>query len=140
MLNAYVLDTSALFAYTELGSGVDTVGNILESARKGKNNAFISFITLMEIYYITWQERGEDVAKEAITLVKSLPVQCVESNERLTLSTGRLKADYKLSLADAIIAATAIEKSAILVHKDPELQSVSGLVKTLLLPFKTAKK
>lgn len=37
---------------------------------------------------------------------------------------------------DSIIAATAIEKEAVLVHKDPELKAISNYVKTLELPFK----
>ena len=46
----------------------------------------------MELYYVTWQEKGEDAAKELIILDKSLPVHRVDPNERITLSAGRLKA------------------------------------------------
>jgi len=53
----------------------------------------------------------------------------------LILSAGRIKANHKLSVADAIIAATALEKSAGLVHKDLELKPVSQYVTTLELPF-----
>lgn len=129
----YVLDTSALFVYIQEESGCRTVGNILDSAAKEKCNIFVSFISLMEIYYITWQEKGEDIAKELVILVKSLPIEIVESNERLILSAGRIKASHRLSVADAIVVATAIDKSGILVHKDPELDAVSQYVKTLRL-------
>ena len=129
----YVLDTSALFVYIQEESGSRTVENIFDSAAKEKCNIFVSFISLMEIYYITWQEKGEDIAKELVILVKSLPIEIVESNERLILSAGRIKASHRLSVADAIVAATAIDKSGILVHKDPELDAVSRYVKTLRL-------
>ena len=130
----YVLDTSAIFVYLESEDGADEVEKILTFARKNKCKVFISFISLMEVYYIVWQRKGEDVAKEAIVLIKSLPIEIVESKERLILSAGRIKANHKLSVADAIVAATAIEKSASLVHKDSELEPVSQYVKTLKLP------
>lgn len=90
----------------------------------------------MELYYVTWQAKSEDAAKELIILVKSLPVHRVDSNERITLSAGRIKANHSLSVADAFIAATAIDKGAALVHKDPELKVISKYTETLELPYK----
>ncbi len=135
----YVLDTSALFSFTENEEGCEVVEKILKTGKKGGCQIFLSFISLTEIHYITWQEKSEDIAKELILLVKSLPLQIVNSNERIALSAGRIKANHRLSLADSIIAATAIEKNAIFVHKDPELKAISNYVKTLELPFKEKK-
>jgi len=39
-------------------------------------------------------------------------------------------------LADAIIAAFAIRKDAILMHKDPEFDALTGLLKMEALPYK----
>ncbi|MDP3112878.1 MAG: type II toxin-antitoxin system VapC family toxin [Thermodesulfovibrionales bacterium] len=136
MAKNYVLDTSALFALTKGEDGSDTVENILNSARKGKDTVYLSFITFMELYYVTWHEKGEDAAKELIILAKALPVHRVDPNERITLSAGRLKANHRLSVADAFIAATAIDKGAILVHKDPELEVISKYTETIELPYK----
>lgn len=135
MDKSYVFDTSAIFAYIEDERGGDIVENILKLAKRGKARVYISFISLMELYYVTWQRKGEDIAKETIVLIKSLPLEVIESSERLILSAGRIKANHKLSVADAIIAATALEKSAGLVHKDLELKPVSQYVTTLELPF-----
>lgn len=132
----FLLDTSALFVYTGMENGFETVAHTLNLAKNGKCTVFISFITLTEIYYICWKEKGEDAAKELVVLVKALPVEIVKSSERIALSAGRLKANHKLSLADAIIAATAIDKSAILIHKDPELECISGYTETIKLPYK----
>ena len=131
----YVLDTSAIFAYIESEEDIDAVEKILTLARKDKCRIFMSFISLMELYYVTWHRKGEDIAREIVVLIKSLPIEIVESTERLILSAGRIKANHKLSVADAIVTATAIEKSATLVHKDSELESVSRYVTTLKLPF-----
>jgi len=136
---SYVLDTSAIFTLTKAEDGSDIVEDILSMAKKGKYSVYLSFISFMELYYVAWQEKNESAAKELVILVKSLPVQRIESNERITLSAGRIKANNKLSVADAFIAATAIDKGAVLVHKDPELEIVSNYVETLELPYKRRK-
>jgi predicted nucleic acid-binding protein len=134
----YAFDTSAIFCYIEGEKGCDKVEHILTLAKKGKCYIYISFISLLEIYYISWQEKGEDIAKELVVMVKALPLQIVESNERLILSAGRIKARHRSSVADAIVAATAIEKSAVLVHKDPELEIAAQYGgKTLSLPYRS---
>ena len=134
MNKVFVLDTSAIFTYLESEPGADAVEKILVQAKGKRCEVFVSFITLMEVYYISWQKKGEDTAKELVVFLKSLPINIVESSERLILSAGRLKANHKLSVADAIIASVAIDKSATLVHKDPELDIVSRYTSTLKLP------
>jgi len=47
-----------------------------------------------------------------------------------------LKAAYRLSFADAWIAATAIFYDATLVHKDPEFEQLEDKLKALKLPYK----
>jgi len=139
MAKSYVLDTSAIFTFTKSEDGSDIVEDILVSAAKGRSYVYLSFISLMELYYVTWQAKSERAARELIILVKSLPVQRVDPNERIILSAGRIKALHRLSVADAFIAATAIEKSSILVHKDPELQVVSAYAEMLELQYKRKK-
>jgi predicted nucleic acid-binding protein len=48
-----------------------------------------------------------------------------------------MKAFHRLSFADALAAAAAKLRGATLVHKDPELDSLSGEVALLSLLFKT---
>lgn len=139
MPKRYVLDTSAIFTLTKGEDGSDAVENILTLAEKGKCTGYLSFASFMEIYYITWMSKGESAAKELLILVRSLPLQRVDSTERITLSAGRIKALHRLSVADAFIAATAIDKNAVLVHKDPELKVMSKLIETLELPHKKSR-
>ncbi len=136
MAKIYVLDTSAIFTLTKAEDGSEVVEDILNLAKRGKNTVYLSFATFMELYYVTWQEKSEEAAKELIILAKALPVHMVDSNERITLSAGRIKANHRLSVADAFIAATAIDKNAVLVHKDPELEVISKYTETLELPYK----
>lgn len=139
MSEIYVLDTSAIFALTKGEDGSDAVEKILTLAGKGECTVYLSFASFMEIYYIAWMAKGESAARELLILVKSLPMHRVDSNERLALSAGRIKALHRLSVADAFVAATAIDKNAVLVHKDPELKVISQYTKILELPFKKSK-
>ena len=139
MTKGYVLDTSAILTFAKGEAGCDTVEDILLGAGKGKHHTYISFITLMELYYVTWQAQSEAAAKEMVILVKALPVQKIDSNERISLAAGRIKANYRLSVADAFIAATAMDKGATLVHKDPELVPLSEHIDILQLPFKPGR-
>ncbi len=90
----------------------------------------------MELYYVALQEKGEDEATKLIALVKSWPVTWIYPDERTLLQAGKIKAAYRLSVADALIAAVAKLRQATLVHKDPELAALATEVALLTLPFK----
>ncbi len=60
-----------------------------------------------------------------------------ELDEPTVLQADRFKADYKVSLADAWIAAVARPRDAVLVHKDPELEALEGLVQMKALPYES---
>jgi len=90
----------------------------------------------MEVCYITLQERDEREAQERLRLMKALPILRVDSAEALDVVAGYLKAKYRISVADAWIAALAKDRNAILVHKDPEFEQVEKEVKVLKLPYK----
>ena len=133
----YVLDTSAWFTFIEDETGTDIVQGLLEQAGKGEIAILVSFMSFMEVYYITLQERDEHEAQVRLELIGNLPGLRVESTPALSLLAGELKARYRLSAADAWIAALAQERQAILVHKDPEFEQIETLVQMLKLPYKT---
>ena len=93
----------------------------------------------LEVMYITQQERGVAKAERRYALLKALPVTHLwELEEALLLTAARLKATYRLSLADTIIAACAIRERAILLHKDPQYDALAGQVQLEALPYKSA--
>jgi predicted nucleic acid-binding protein len=135
----FVLDTSALFAFYQDEDGADRVENILRSCRRKTNRGIISFITIAELYYVTMKEEGESAAKEIVGYTKALPLEIVESDERITLTAGSIKAYSRLSLGDSFIAATALMAKGTLVHKDPEMEQVQAIVSVESLPYKKRK-
>ncbi len=134
--NIFVLDTSAILTFIEVEEGTEEIEGLLIKAEKGEINIFVVFISLLEVFYITMQEKGEDEALRRVKLIQSLPVQVVESNEAFTLKAGSLKATNRMSLADAYIASVALELSGTLVHKDPEFENLKPPVEETRLPYK----
>lgn len=133
--SSWVLDTSALFALKEEEEGAGTVEKILRmGGRSGR--VFISFMTLMEFYYLILRTHKREHADKSLLMLKQLPLRVVESDETLTLSAAHIKASTRLSVADAWIAATALSLGAILVHKDPEYEPLKNKIQQQILPYK----
>jgi len=132
----YVLDSSAWLALIEDEEGADFVQQILEKAKSGEVDILVSFMSFMEVTYITLQERDLGEADERVNLMAALPITRVESNSSLGILAAKLKAKYRISVADAWIAALAKERNATLVHKDPEFEQIEGVIQALKLPYK----
>lgn len=129
----YVLDTSALLTLMEEEAGAERVETIL---RRGP--VMIPFPVLLEIYYISLQERSEAVADQRYALICNLPRVdiCWKMDDPTLLTAARFKARCHVSFADALIAAFAAQNHAILVHKDPEFDALQGQVLQEPLPYK----
>lgn len=98
----YLLDTSALLALRDNEPGADRVNDLLQAAATGDAGCL------------------------------ALPIEWVHESAALLQQAGAIKACHPLSLADAWIAAAALETDAILVHKDPEFEGLPGLLEERL--------
>ena len=119
-----VLDTSALLALRGNERGSDHVADILNAARKGRGRVLLSFMTRMELLYTIERAEGEAAARDALRLVDSFPVEWVTCEPEILQAAATLKARGGLSVADSWIAATAVARNAVLVHRDPEFASL----------------
>ena len=81
----------------------------------------------MEGLHLVWKDEGERSGRLAYEQLQSLPIQWVDQTEPLLLESARIKASHPLSVADALIAATAILSRAMLLLKDPEFEANAGL-------------
>jgi predicted nucleic acid-binding protein len=57
-------------------------------------------------------------------------------DEPVLLTAARIKANFHVSLADAMIAAYTFQRKAMLVHKDPEFESLAEEIDLEALPYK----
>ena len=130
--DTYLLDTSAILALMEDELGADRVEQVLR-----QSDVIIPFPVLLETYYVSLQEQSEAVADERYALLRHLSVKEIWSvDEPTLLIAARLKARFRVSFADALIAAFALRSDAILVHKDPEFEVLTDHVRQELLPYK----
>jgi len=131
----YLLDTSALLTLRDDEAGAEEVAKILMQAEAETVKVFGCFMTLMEIFYRVWKDENEVEGKLAYAQCQSLPIEWIHESTELLEQAARLKANYRLSLADAWIAASAVLQEACLIHKDPEFNALD-LVKQRPLPYK----
>ena len=128
----YLFDTSAILTLLEDEEGAQRVETLLR-----REEVLFPVLALLETYYITLQGQTEDLADQRYALLKQLPKAILWNVDEPTLLTaGRFKAAHRLSLADALIAAFAVQHQAILVHKDPEMAALQGAVEMEILPYK----
>jgi len=123
----YVLDTSALLTLREDECGAERVHRIIDAARKRRASTYVSFMTRMELLYRIAANESEDAAAAALRLLDALPLQWVTCEPPILVEAARIKQQGGLSVAGAWIAATAVLRQAVLVHKDPELAALTEL-------------
>ena len=122
-MSRFCLDTSALLTLRDNEPGADRVAQLLEAPVR----CVACFMTRMEVLYRVWKDEGERAGRLAYEQLQALPIDWLEATEPLLLGAAELKASHRLSLADAWIAAAALQCGATLLHKDPELQPIAGL-------------
>jgi predicted nucleic acid-binding protein len=137
-MKRYLLDTSALLTLRDDEPGAQRVADLLTLASQRKAKCFGCFMSLMEVLYRVWKDENEQAAQQAYQQCLALPIEWLQSSESLLQQAAQLKATHRLSLADAWIAACAIEQDAILVHKDPEFTPLP--LEQELLPLKAKRK
>lgn len=133
----HVLDTSAILAHYLCEPGAEDVNAILA---EGPDAAGISLIVLVELRGRLAEvaadsqeaERAFKLYTETLTTV--LPFSRETADAAMEL---RAVTRPRLPLVDALIAASAKERGAILVHRDPHMATIpASLVNQHVLPPK----
>lgn len=127
MASRWLLDTSALLALRDDEPGADRVARLLQAAQNGESHCFVCFMSRMEVLYRVWKDEGERRARLADGQLQALPIQSVLASDGLLEQAAAFKAGHPLSVADAWIAAAALQEGAVLVHKDPEFRALAQL-------------
>ena len=115
----YVLDACAIIAFIHDEPGADRFENILNMANANEANVFIHKINLLEVYYDIFRYKGKQVADDVLAKIKQNQIEIISNiPDELFFEAGRLKATYKISLADSIATACASIYYAELVTAD----------------------
>ena len=115
----YVLDACAMIAVLSKESGADKVVKVYQKAVSGDVSLVMSKLNLLEVYYGLFREYGKEHANMFMDEVKRSPVVIRhEISDEVFAEAGRLKALYRMSLADAVALAEAFVSGAVLLTAD----------------------
>ena len=119
MSEVYVLDACALIALLAREAGAETVRTLLCNAYDGEAHISMHKLNLLEVYYEDYRVHGEMAANDMLGKIKKLPVSIIsEISDEIFAEAGRLKASYRISLADSIALAEASVSGASLMTAD----------------------
>ena len=125
MIKSYVLDACALIAFLRNESGADTVTRLLRDAESGNAMMYMNRLNLLKVYYDAYRTDGKQKADTEQNLIQKLPITIKnELNDDVFMEAGHMKANYRISLADAVAAAEASALNAILVTADREFDFI----------------
>lgn len=100
----------------------------------------LSIINLGELIYASERQRGIGDAKSRLADLRRLPITFCAVTEERVLAAAHIKAQHRVSYADAFAIALAQELHATIVTGDPEFQSVEKIVDILWLREPTPRK
>lgn len=119
MSDIFVLDACALIALFNDELGADKVVDIIQKAKNQECLVYVNKLNLLEIYYGVYRDDGKIKAEATLTMVLNLPLKVIDKLDKdVFREAGRLKAKYKISLADSIALAEAKVRKAQLVTAD----------------------
>ena len=128
MSDSLVLDSFALLALLRDEQGAGVVRDLLTRAAQGEIALLMSEINLGEVVYQTERKYGADEAAETLVAIEALTIRMVEVTRARVLAASHLKANHRISYADAFAAALAQEYGASVVTGDPEFRSLGEKV------------
>jgi predicted nucleic acid-binding protein len=133
---AYVLDSFALLAYLEGEAGMPRVRSVLGGAEARRYRVYLSLINLGEALYITERERGPIEARRALGAIDQLPLEIVDVSRSTVLAAAHIKAQFRISYADAFAVVAAQNHGGAVMTGDPEFRPLAdaGLVAVEWLP------
>ena len=119
MKQIYILDACALLALLSNEPGADIVANVYQKAVSGEITLAINKLNLLEVYYDLIRTYGKENADNFYKKFKQSPINIYhEISDEIFTEAGRLKASYKISLADSVALAQAIVSGGALLTAD----------------------
>ncbi len=108
MNGKFVLDACAIIAFLNDEEGTHKVEQLLWQCSRAPNTLFMHEINLLEIYYGVYRDESKELAEQTYIKVRNMPIKVVTGlRKNVFKEAGRLKAIYKISLADSIALAEA---------------------------------
>jgi predicted nucleic acid-binding protein len=118
----YVLDACAVLAFLDKEAGYDKVYEVFRQAETEKATLYMNIINVMEVYYKRIRKKGAEGMKIFTEFMQLAPIHIVSIPANIAdpifQEASRFKAQGGMSLADAILLATASCNNATVVTCD----------------------
>ena len=118
MSNLYVMDACAMIALLKNETGANVVADAYKNAKSGNAKIIMNRVNLLEVYYGFYHADGKEYAEKILSGITNSIISITEFDKVLFPIAGRLKASYKISLADSIALAQAIVVNGELLTTD----------------------
>src|SRR6188768_2196910 len=122
----FVLDSYSMLAFFRDEPGADAVEKLLNEAAEDKHELYITVVNVGEVYYMSCRKDSVAKANQVWEAMRKFPLHFIEIGMDLSLAAAKIKANYKLSYADAFAAALTIQKKATLITGDNEFEALKG--------------
>jgi len=122
----YVLDACALISLLSKETGYKNVEKIIEKSKNKKAKIIMHTVNVLEVYYHIYKLYDKVSALNFLNEIKDSPIQLrAEVTDDIIINAGKLKRQYKLSLADAIgLAETIISNGSFVTADHHELDII----------------
>jgi len=126
MVVKYVLDSCALLAYIYDEAGSDIVESALKQTDENMAVLYMNKLNLFEVYYNILRSEGLQQAEDFYGMVQMSPINVIDGlSDFVFREAGRIKTQYKMSLADSIaLGETSVLGATILTSDHHEFDIV----------------
>jgi predicted nucleic acid-binding protein len=120
----YVLDASAVLDFIEDGPGAERIEQLFKQALGDGTPLLMSVLNWGEVFYHSWQRRGEESAKRVLADLSRLPIELVPVDLSQALKAGELKVVHKIPYVDCVAAALSLLRQSTLVTADRDFEKL----------------
>lgn len=127
-------DTRPFSVFFKKETGYEKIESILKDIEENSVNAFISTVTVTELFYIFSRYTNQDFAKTVLDYIRSSNFSIIPVTDGIAELAGKLKfecsgKDIKkgMPLADCITAAAALKTGSTLLTDDDHFKKIKGL-------------
>jgi predicted nucleic acid-binding protein len=113
-----LFDTHAFLAFFSREEGSETIKKYFDAVQSGEAEGFVATITLTGLAYIYARKTDAATARLRVMQVQGSKLQLIALTPQIAVEAGMLKRPG-ISVADAIIAASARSAGAAVVTNDP---------------------
>jgi len=137
-LNLFVLDACSLVAVLTMEKGADNIRNLFQKTVDNQAVLIMNKINFLEVYYKIYKAYGKVHANNLLETMKQMPVIIKDTlTDEVLKEAGRIKVEYKMSLADSIaIAETIINKGSLVTSDHHEIEPVEKKEKISITWFR----